>query len=149
MKYQYYVRSSKVQYNSYSTKYLRYQENRMQWYKMILLYIEIIKESYTNVATTFMESCQNVAKLLCFNVIKESYTNIATTWRESCEIVAKLRCCNVIQKSYTNVATKRCMKTSHQHYGNIRFLMKTVLDFELHVYSFIYYLFFPYIYIFQ
>ena len=47
-------------------------------------------ESYTNVATTLRKSCENVAKLRCFNVIKESYTNVATTLRKSCENIVKL-----------------------------------------------------------
>ena len=43
---------------------------------------------------------------------------------------------------------KTCMKTSPQHYGNIHFWRKTVLDLDLYLFI-LYGLYFPYICIFQ
>ena len=94
----------------------------------------------SNVSTTLSESCENVAKLRCFNVIKESYMNVVIILSESCENVAKLRCCNVIQESDTNVAITLPQNAVWKHLHNIMatfiFWMKKTV--QICIYLFIY-----------
>ena len=80
-------------------------------------------------------SCENVPTWCCLNVILESCKNIATTLRESCENVGTWSFCNKFQESFYkccyNVATKRCKKTSPQHYGNIHRQRRSVMIFTM------------------